>query len=128
MNLLLDTHTLFWWLEAPEMLSRVARSAIVAPENTVSVSIVNAWEMAIKVGSGRWPEAAELVDAFEDEVAAEGFGVVGISIPHVRAAGLLLSKHRDPFDRLLAVQAMAESMTLVSADSSMANLGAAVLW
>ena len=90
--------------------------------------MATAWEMAIKVGIGKWPEAAALVDDFEAKIALPGFRLLPISVPHVRAAGLMQSPHRDPFDRLLAAQAMTEGLTLVTADTRLAALGAAVLW
>lgn len=128
MRLLLDTHTLFWWLVEKQRLSAVALAAIASRENEVLVSVATAWEMAIKVGIGKWPEAARLVDHFESEVAAESFRVIAIEIYHARFAGLMSAVHRDPFDRLLAAQATIESLTLVSSDSNIASLGAPVLW
>lgn len=128
MRLLLDTHTLFWWLVEKQRLSTVALAAIAAPENEVLVSVATAWEMAIKVGLGKWPEAANLVEHFESEVAAESFRIVAIRIDHARFAGLMTAAHRDPFDRLLAAQAIVEGLTLVTSDAKMTGLGAPVLW
>jgi PIN domain nuclease of toxin-antitoxin system len=84
--------------------------------------------MAIKVGLGKWPEAKALVNNFGDEVAAEGFRILPISIAHARESGLNRAPHRDPFDRLLAAQAVHEGLTLVTADPKLAGLGASVLW
>ena len=90
--------------------------------------MATAWEMAIKVGIGKWPEAAALVDDFEAKSALPGFRLLPISVPHVRAAGLMQSPHRDPFDRLLTALAQIEGLTLVTADAKLASLSAPTLW
>jgi PIN domain nuclease of toxin-antitoxin system len=127
-RLLLDSHALFWWLGQQSLLSKRAFEAIAGERNEVFVSIVSAWEMAIKVGTGKWPKARDLVEGFEEEINKAGFKVLPITIPHVRLAGLLHSPHRDPFDRLLAAQAAIEGLTLVSSDAKMLGLGADVIW
>ena len=128
MKLLLDTHALYWWLTDQGRLTPTARVAIAAIDNEIYVSIASPWEMAIKVGSGKWAGATRIVDDFEDNVAAEAFRILPITVPHVRTAGLLQSPHRDPFDRLLAAQAQIEGLTLVTADLKLAGLGAPILW
>jgi PIN domain nuclease of toxin-antitoxin system len=125
---LLDTHVLFWWLTDDAQLSPKARHAIESEVAGVHVSVATAWEIAIKVGSGKWSEAAALIDNFEAEVAAEGFTMLAIEVAHARAAGLLRSIHRDPFDRMLVAQAMIEELTLVTSDRRLAELGAQCLW
>lgn len=116
MKLLLDTHALAWWLSERSRLSQPAQVAISTESNQVFVSVVNAWEMAIKVGRGNWPAAASLVDGFEAEIAVESFQLLPIAVAHVRLAGMMQHPHRDPFDRLLAAQAQLEGLTLVTAD------------
>ncbi len=128
MRLLLDTHALFWALTDDNLLSPAARSAIRDGTNEVLVSVANAWEIAIKVGNGKWSEAAFLIRDFEHEISTPGFSILPITIAHVREAGLMRSDHRDPFDRLLAAQARIEGLSLVTADSRLSALGAPVLW
>lgn len=128
MKLLLDTHVLFWAMQDRPKLSSTSRAAIEAEENEVLVSIVGAWEMAIKIGSGKWPEAAALLANFDKVIAVPAFVLLPLTVPHVRAAGLMQAAHRDPFDRLLAAQAIAEELTLVTADTKVQGLGAAWLW
>jgi PIN domain nuclease of toxin-antitoxin system len=76
----------------------------------------------------KWPEAKELLGEFEEALVLERFHLLPITVPHVRAAGLIQAPHRDPFDRLIAAQATLEGLTLVSSDSRIATLGAPVLW
>ena len=128
MRLLLDTHAVYWSLFEEKRLSARAVAAIRDKNNEIHVSLTNAWEMAIKVGLGKWPEAAGLINGFEREISTPGFRLLPITHPHVRMAGLMQSPHRDPFDRLLAAQEQIEGLTLVTADAKLASLGAPVLW
>ena len=128
MRLLLDTQALFWWVTAHPRLSPNADTAIRTSFGEVHVSGATAWEIAIKVGSGKWSEAEDLINDFEAQIAAEHFLMVPILVPLVRLAGALPGQHRDPFDRLLVAQAMTEGLTLVTADKQLTGLGGAVLW
>jgi PIN domain nuclease of toxin-antitoxin system len=127
-KLLLDTHALAWWFERDGRLSAHASVVIADPASSVYVSVATAWEIAIKVGLGKWPEAVPLLSQFEIELSREGFVLLPIDVRDVRAAGLIQSPHRDPFDRLLAAQAICHGMTLVSNDRKMAALGAQIIW
>jgi PIN domain nuclease of toxin-antitoxin system len=71
-RLLLDSQAVFWSLEQQSLLSNKAFEAIESEKNEVLVSVVSAWEMAIKVGTGKWPEARHLVDSFETEINERG--------------------------------------------------------
>ena len=128
MRLLLDTHTVVWSLLGVGRLSDRARQAIAAPTAEVHVSIASVWEIAIKVGLGKWPEAQPLLSDLEQRLDAVQFALLPMTLPHARAAGLMQSPHRDPFDRLLAAQAMIEGLTLVTADGRVQALGAPWLW
>lgn len=127
MRLLLDTHVFVWWtLDAPQQ-SADSRAAIAGAES-VSVSVVTAWEIAIKVGRNKWPEALKALNDFEGIIQGAEFVLLPIAVAHVRLAGLMDAEHRDPFDRLLAAQSQIEGLTLVTADARMVGLGASVLW
>jgi PIN domain nuclease of toxin-antitoxin system len=125
---LLDTNALFWWLIDEAQLSPKAGAAISARDNEVHVSVASAWKMAIKVGLGKWPEAATSPDDFEGLARAESFRLLPISIAHVRNVGVMRTAHRDPFDKLLAAQCMLEGLTIVTPDAAFASLGVPCLW
>ncbi len=80
------------------------------------VSVASAWELAIKVSIGKLTlDGATSVEAFFDEQMDEnGFAYLAIDSPHVFRVATLPFHHRDPFDRLLIAQALAESMRLVT--------------
>jgi PIN domain nuclease of toxin-antitoxin system len=128
MKLLVDTHVLFWWLSDRAKLSPVALLTIADRNNEVYVSVASVWELAIKVGLGKWPEARHLIENFDTELVAESFAVLPISVAHARFAGFLGTPHKDPFDRLLVAQALAEGLILVTSDAKLRGMGAPVVW
>lgn len=128
MRLLADTHVVFWATMERTRLSPAAQAALESEQNDVVVSVASAWEIAIKVGLGRWPEARGLLLDFERHMDEAGFEIPPITVAHVRTAGLMGAAHRDPFDRVLAAQATIDGLVLVTADSSLATLGAACIW
>lgn len=128
MRVLLDTHSLYWWVYFPELLPHKVRDILSDPDVTSFVSAVSAYEMSYKYHRGRWPEIAGLVAAFEEVVEAEKFALLPLSARHAIRAGAYPREHRDPFDRMLAAQAAVEGLTLVSRDGGMRELGAETVW
>jgi PIN domain nuclease of toxin-antitoxin system len=127
-NLLLDTHTLLWWLAGDARVSRRARSAISDEDNVVHVSAASAWEISTKHRLGRLPHVGPLLTELPEHIAGQGFATLDITVDHGVRAGSLAGAHRDPFDRMLAAQAQAERLTLVSNDEVFESLGVARLW
>ena len=109
-------------------LTANAKAAIADQTTEVHVSVASVWEMAIKVGLGKWPEAAALVANFEREAGIAGVDLLPIQLTDVRTAGLMQVPHRDPFDRLLAAQASNQSLTLVTADRALKAIAPNTLW
>ena len=116
LRVLLDSHTLLWWILDHPALTPAAREAISGRDNTVIVSAASAWEIAIKFRAGRLPEAAGLVSNFPIEIVQEGFQLLPISAEHAIRAGLLPGPHKDPFDRMLIAQSQAEGAPIISND------------
>jgi PIN domain nuclease of toxin-antitoxin system len=114
-KVLLDTHAQLWWLEDGKKLSRRARQTIQNQKTIVLVSAASAWEIAIKSNAGKL-EAGTLIADFRKELEREGFTELAISADHTIRAGLLEGRHKDPFDRMLAAQAQAENLVLISKD------------
>jgi len=124
-NLLLDTHTLLWWLADDVRLSAKARKLISDPANQVAISAVSGWEISIKHALGKLE-----VDPVRvlDEVQNNGFMQLNVSFKHGLAAGVLPSHHRDPFDRMLIAQAQCERLKLVSIDGVFSDYDVEVIW
>jgi PIN domain nuclease of toxin-antitoxin system len=127
-KLLLDTHAVvWWWLDDPRLPAN-ARGMISAAANTICVSAVSAWEIAIKNRAGKWPGVERIVDEFPSLLRQSRFVPLSISVEHVRAAGALAGSHRDPFDRMLIAQSKEENAALVSGDTVFRDYGVDVVW
>jgi PIN domain nuclease of toxin-antitoxin system len=124
---LLDTSVLIWWANDNVRLSRIAREGIRDAE-TVFVSAITAMELSTKLRIGKLSEARLLVEEFDQRCADEGFTLLPLSHKHGLFAGSIKAEPRDPFDRMLAAQAIIEDLTLVSSDVAFDALGARRLW
>ncbi|CAN5780851.1 type II toxin-antitoxin system VapC family toxin [soil metagenome] len=123
MRLLLDTHTVLWWLAGDERLSDRAADAISAAEADSLVSAASIWEASIKQSAGKLV-GPDLFTA----TTGSGFPVLAMTGEHARLAGQLPLHHRDPFDRMLVAQASLDGLVLVSRDEGLRTYGIPVLW
>jgi PIN domain nuclease of toxin-antitoxin system len=125
---LVDTHVLLWWLLDRGSLSSIARETIADAGNEIFVSAASAWEISIKHKQGKLPEAAALMADLEGAIVNEGFSALPVTIRSGERAGSLPLHHKDPFDRMLIAQAMAESLVLISNERLFDSYGVARLW
>ena len=119
---LIDSHVLIWWWIAPAKLSRRVRETLDSRRSEVLVSAATAWEIATKQRLGKLSLPQTILDAFEQEILSEEWTLLPIDIRAACVAGRLPWLHRDPFDRVLAAQAMNEGFTLVTRDPAFATL------
>lgn len=115
MALLLDTHTFLWYYQGNSLLSDTSRKAIQNSDGAFYVSIASFWEITIKFGLGRLSLDASL-EAFFQDVFVQGYRIAPIDFSHFIQYNQLPLHHRDPFDRLIVAQAMAENWNLISKD------------
>ena len=114
MNLLLDTHALLWWLDDNLTLSSEARTAISESTNIVFISAAVIWEIRIKQSLGK----LKIPKNFREVLENQPFEMLDITTDHAHKIGSLEKHHRDPFDRMLIAQALAERFTLVTRDKN----------
>lgn len=127
--LLLDTVAFIFWHADSPRLSAPARAALLeAPHRLVYVSAATAFEIATKVRLGKLTVPAALLEDFAYVVEADGFRVLDVDVVSAVRAGQLDSQHRDPFDRLIAAQALLHEAAVVTNDAAFADLGVQVLW
>lgn len=112
MRLLLDTHAMIWFTGEPDALAPEARRAIVDAD-VVAVSAASVWEVSTKAALGKLRPP---VDDLVEELSAWGFELLPITPTHAWAVSRLPLLHRDPFDRMLVVQAQLEGLTIVTRD------------
>jgi PIN domain nuclease of toxin-antitoxin system len=127
MKVLLDTHTLLWWLNRDRHLSAAAWSAISNAE-FVAVSAVSAYEIALKARQGKLAVPREFIEDFTGVMTSQNLAILAIDGRHAAKAGDFPLTHRDPFDRLLSAQALIEELTLVTRDKGPAAMGVQTLW
>jgi PIN domain nuclease of toxin-antitoxin system len=125
-NLLLDTHIALWAIADDSRMPEKARSFILDPQNTIWVSAVNVWEIAIKHRLGR-----EVMPISGHEALTlfrrSGFKFLSVEPEHAAAVDELPMHHQDPFDRLLVAQALITPMRLMTHDRSVARYSDSVM-
>lgn len=120
MKLLLDTQLLLWAAGDPSRLSAVARALIEGPDNELFFSAVSLWEISIKRGLGRSDFQAD-PRVLRRGLLDNGYRELPVTSEHAVAIEGLPPIHKDPFDRMLVAQATAEGITLLTADSLVAQ-------
>ena len=118
MKLLLDTHAILWWFSDDLRLSTTARTAIADPANQLAVSAAIGYEIAYKQNLGRLPALPEMLP---DRLRREGVGTLPISLDHALAAAAQPGPHRDPWDRVMMAQALAENCYVVTVDKALVD-------
>jgi len=125
---LLDTHAFLWWIADSERLSGLARGVIADELNDIVVSAASAWEIATKFRIGKLPGCEALALDVSGHIAGQGFAELEIGVADAERAGRLPNPHRDPFDRMLAAQALAREFPVVSVDPVFDHFGVIRLW
>jgi PIN domain nuclease of toxin-antitoxin system len=126
--LLLDTHAFLWFIDNDPRLSADAARRIGDQNERVLVSVVSAWELVIKLATGKLTLSRRLSDLWRDNIQSNGFEVLHVTPEHVFTLESLPQHHRDPFDRLLIAQAIAESAQLVSVDAAFDSYPVIRVW
>lgn len=120
MKLLLDTHVLLWAAGQPERLSVGAKRLLNNQKNELIFSAASLWEIAIKRSLGRDDFRVE-PRVLRRALLDNGYTELPITSDHAVGVDTLPDLHRDPFDRILLAQALAEGVTLVTADAQLAR-------
>lgn len=120
MKLLLDTQLLLWAAGQPERLSKTARKLLDDPRNELIFSAASLWEVAIKNSLGREDFRVE-PRLLRRGLLDNGYTELPITSQHAVSTDGLPPLHKDPFDRLLLSQALSEGITLLTADTTLAQ-------
>jgi len=117
-RLLLDTHAFLWFCADDPALSPEAKSRIQDARNDKFLSVASIWEIAIKRSLGKLHLSVELSELVAEGTIPNGIGILDVRTEHAVGVVALPFFHRDPFDRLLVAQALAERLTIVGGDTA----------
>jgi PIN domain nuclease of toxin-antitoxin system len=120
-RILIDTQIFLWLFGFATRISTDVATLLKNSNNDTYFSSVSAWEIAIKYGNGKLqlPDTPEIY--VPDRIQRANFKWLEIRHEHTLAVARLPLIHKDPFDRLLASQASAENLTILSADKIFAQ-------
>ena len=115
MNLLLDSHSIIWFLDGNNQISATAKDAIENVENVKFVSMASIWEIGIKISLKKVHFSVSFKE-FLQLIENNGFELLPITALHSFEVSQLPFLHRDPFDRMLVAQALIDQLVIVSKD------------
>lgn len=117
MNILLDTHIFLWFVNDDPRLSNSLKDLIEDESNVSYLSIASLWEMSIKYNLGKLTLAPSYQDFVDREVRESSIILLSIELEHLKINASLPFYHRDPFDRIIIAQSMAENIPIMTVDS-----------
>lgn len=125
---LLDTHTFIWYVTDNPRLSAHLKLLIEDENNEKLVSIASIWEMAIKHSIGRLNFSLPFMEFVGQQLTVSNIGLLEINLQHIEVVASLPLHHRDPFDRLIIAQSMAEQIPILSVDAVFDAYAIARVW
>jgi len=128
MRLLLDTHAFLWFINDSPELSATARNLMEDSSSDLLLSHASVWEMAIKISLGKLDTPQPFDQFIDTQLQANQIALLHLSVQQIARLVTLPFHHRDPFDRLLDVQALNENLPLLSRDSIFDAYGVQHLW
>ena len=128
MTLLLDSHAFLWFCQGDSSLSSRAKALIEDASNRKLLSVASCWEIAIKAGLGKLALGESSGTYIPAALSRTGFEILSISLAHATGVEQLPHHHKDPFDRLLVAQAMAEAIPIISVDPQLDAYPITRLW
>ena len=127
MRYLLDTHTIIWLLEDPSKVSAPIKEKLKSPDNSVYLSSVSLWEIAINNSLGK----LDLQESFErllSDLSSTDIIILQIENEYLKAVNTLPYIHGDPFDRLIISTAIVEDMTIITKDDNIPKYSVQCIW
>jgi PIN domain nuclease of toxin-antitoxin system len=125
---LIDSQSLIWYVDQDHLLTPAARAAISDPANNLLLSAATIWEIGIKVGLGKLSLSLPYRLWMDQVITDLSLAVLPITVEYTDAQARLPAHHRDPFDRLLAAQALTDGLAVVSADAILDKYGIRRIW
>lgn len=115
MTFLIDTHTFLWFITGSLNLSETVKELIENDNNEIFISIASLWEISIKTAIGKL-QILDNYDTVINDITENEISILSINFTHTVIQNKLPFHHKDPFDRIIVSQAIAENMNLISCD------------
>ena len=128
MRLLLDTHAALWWIGDDKRLPVSARRTIAKAEAVRFLSVASAWELSIKSSLGKLRLPGPVGKFLEEHLPVNRIELLTITFADLTRVESLPFQHRDPFDRLIAAQALERDLAIVSPDRAFDKYGVKRIW
>jgi PIN domain nuclease of toxin-antitoxin system len=128
MKLLLDTHVFLWLRYDTQRIPEKVLSVYYDTNNAIFLSMASIWEMQIKTQLGKLELKIPLFELIEEQICNNGLQILPIEMQHIFALTNLPFYHKDPFDRLILIQAQLENLKLASADTVFSNYEIDLFW
>jgi len=128
MTLLLDTCAFIWLCSAPEKLSSLAAKALDSQDNDRALSLATVWEITLKYHSGKLPLPEQPGRWIEEQLRLQDIDALPLQRTTLYSAGALPPIHKDPFDRVIAADALQRGLHVVSPDAPFRAYGCEVIW
>jgi PIN domain nuclease of toxin-antitoxin system len=126
-RILLDTHVFLWAVTDDARLTTAHRTQYVDEANDFYLSVASVWEIVIKAGLGKLPIPSPTTEYVQRQMEKNRVTLLGIQARHLARLEGLAPVHRDPFDRMIVAQALAENMPMMTVDPAVAHYGVEVL-
>jgi PIN domain nuclease of toxin-antitoxin system len=127
-KVLLDTHTFLWFVLDDPDLSQAAKRVIEDSSNRILISPASYWEIAIKISVGKYRLNSTYEDFWRNGMLDNKFDVLHIELRHTARLLDLPLHHKDPFDRLVIAQSLAEDIPVVGRDPRFDSYGVERIW
>jgi len=128
MKVLLDTHAFLWSITGDDRLSKTAEEIFLDPDNNLFFSAASFWEICIKMSLGKLSLKRGWFKTIQEEMRINAVQWLPVEMQHCVELTKLSFHHRDPFDRMLIAQAMAEDLQLLSRDGRLSAYEIELIW
>jgi PIN domain nuclease of toxin-antitoxin system len=127
-RILFDTHVFLWAISSDSRLSLKASATFADTETEALLSVATIWEILVKTQRGKLPFPNPAGPYLRDQIQRTSMSILPVALEHVLRIEKLPMHHRDPFDRILIAQAIAESVPIVTADRQFARYDVETIW
>lgn len=128
MKILLDTHVFLWFISGDSKLVPAAQALIEDPTSERFISTAAIWEITIKSSLGKLTVPTPPSTLIKDHIWSNAIDILAIQPNHLDILQTLPYHHKDPFDRLMIAQAIADNLNVITADGAFSDYSVSTSW